>query len=61
MVIDHVADITRTALGLNSPIELQELCDAIEKYLPGHCEAVSNDKLKVDAAINTSDNDNNED
>jgi len=60
MVIDHVADITRTALGLNSPIELQELCDAIEKYLPGHCEAVSDDKLKVDAAINTSDNDDNE-
>lgn len=60
ILIDHIADITRTALGLNSPIELQGLCDAIKKNLPGYCVSVSGDELSVDAAIKTSDNDNNE-
>jgi Zn-dependent peptidase ImmA (M78 family) len=55
--IDMIADITRNAMGLNIPVDLDMLCEVIEKRLQGQCMEVDITKLDVDAEIST-ENDN---
>ena len=49
--VDTVADIVRRALDLKIPIQLEEVCNAVEHKLPGNCIPTDLNELDVDAEI----------
>lgn len=54
--VDAVAAMVKTALELNTPITLDDLCEKINNKLPGSCIPKKAGELDVDAQIKTRDN-----
>lgn len=53
--VDAVADMVKSALELNTPVTLENLCEKIGDKLPGTCIPKENGELDVDAQIETID------